>query len=356
MGLLETAGFHHITMVSGDAKRTLRFYRDLLGLGLVKQTVNFDDPAAYHLYFGDRTGAPGTILTFFEWPNIRRGGWGVGGIHHLALGVKSEEGLLKWKRWLTDHGIGVAGPYDRGYFKSIYFSDPDGQIIEIATEGPGYDFDEPIDALGQELKMPAPERLKGGRDEAAIMARTYPEPVAEIDPDMALEGIHHISGITDDLERADAFYTEALGLRLVKKSVNQDDPRTLHYFWARYDGHEVGRHSTLTLFGWPGSNYYARPGRGQTHHIAFRASDEDEQMAWREHLLTLGVQVSPIMDRTYFRSIYFRAPDGLLLEIATDGPGFAVDEHPDELGRSLKLPAWLEPHREEVAASLSPLG
>src|SRR5690606_34435359 len=196
----------------------------------------------------------------------------------------------------------------------------------------------------------------GSRDEEAIRALTHPEPVLEITPDMALDGIHHITGLTDDLERAHDFYTEALGLRLVKKSVNQDDPSTLHYFWARYDGEEVAPHSTLTLFGWPNSNYWARGGIGQTHHIAFRAADDEEQRAWREHLLSLGLEVSPVLDRSYFKSIYFRAPDGLLLEIATDGPGFAVDEDPAELGMSLKLPAWLEAHREEISRALTPIG
>lgn len=139
---LTTQGFHHITMVSANAARTLSFYRDTLGLGLVKKTVNFDDPGAYHLYFGDETGRSGTILTFFEWPGARRGHWGVGGVHHLALGVATEAGLLRWKRWLTDRGVAVSGPFDRGWFQSIYFADPDGQILEIATDGPGFTVDE----------------------------------------------------------------------------------------------------------------------------------------------------------------------------------------------------------------------
>lgn len=355
MASLKTQGFHHITMVSRDAGRTLAFYRDTLGIGLVKRTVNFDDPTAYHLYFGDAMGSPGTILTFFEWPHAGRGRWGVGGIHHLALGVETPEALLKWKRRLTDAGVHVTGPYDRGYFRSIYFRDPDGQILEIATRGPGYAIDEPADALGQTVIMPPNERLRGHRDEEAIRALTHPEPVPVIEPDMALQGIHHISGITDDIDRAHEFYEAALGLRIVKKTVNQDDGATPHWFWARYDGDEVAPHSTLTLFGWPNSDYWARGGAGQTHHIAFRAKDEEEQLAWRDHLLSMGVHVSPVMDRKYFRSIYFRAPDGLLLEIATDGPGFAVDEPADTLGRELMLPAWLEPQRAELEEILTPL-
>jgi glyoxalase family protein len=352
---LATAGFHHITMVAKDAARTLRFYRDLLGIRLVKRTVNFDDPASYHLYFGDAGGRPGTILTFFEWPHAGRGGWGRGGVHHLALGVEDDQGLLRWKRRLTDAGVPVSGPYDRGWFRSIYFADPDGQILEIATRGPGYAIDEPADRLGERLIMPGERQLRGGRDEAAIRAATHPEPVAEIDVTMALQGIHHVTGITGDIEEAHRFYTEALGLRRVKQSVNQDSPEMPHWFWASYDGLEVAPHSSWTLFGWPEFRR-ARDGAGQTHHVAFRAADDDDQLAWREHLLGMGVQVSPVMDREYFRSIYFRAPDGMLLEIATDGPGFAVDEAGEELGSALMLPAWLEPRREVIAAGLAPLG
>lgn len=355
MNGLRTQGIHHITLVSSDAQRTLRFYRDVLGLRLVKRTVNFDDPGAYHLYFGDRTGSPGTVVTFFEWPHAGRGRWGVGGVHHLALGVANEEALLRWKRWLTDHGVMVNGPFDRGWFKSLYFADPDGHILELATEGPGYAVDEPADALGQTLVMPSPEQLRGNRDEEAIRARTYPEPVEELDAEMALRGLHHITGITDDLERAHEFYEEALGLRLVKRSVNQDDPATLHYFWASYDGQTVEPNSSLTLFGWPNSNYWARGGIGQTHHFAFRAEDDEQLLGWREHLLSIGVDVSPVMDRTYFRSLYFRAPDGQLVEIATDAPGFAVDEPEETLGSELRLPAWLEPKREKIQESLTPL-
>ncbi|MDA0312760.1 MAG: VOC family protein [Gemmatimonadetes bacterium] len=352
---LTTRGFHHITMVSSSATRTLSFYRDLLGLSLTKKTVNFDDPSAYHLYFGSEGGQPGTILTFFEWPHARKGQWGAGGVHHLALGVSTLDGLLKWKRRLADAGVPSNGPIDRGYFFSLYFADPDGQILEIATAGPGYAIDEPADALGQQLLIPPKELLSGGRDEQGFAASTYPEPVPLITPDMHLDGIHHISAITDQLERAGDFYEAALGLKLVKKTYNQDDGKTKHYFWADYDGAEVSPHSSLTLFDWSASTLRERPGVGQTHHIAFRAENAEQQLEWREHILELGVDVSPVMERTYFKSIYFRSPDGLLLEIATDGPGFAVDEPAATLGTTLKLPPWLEAEREDIEKTLTPL-
>lgn len=304
---------------------------------------------------GRNGGRPGTILTFFEWAHARRGHWGVGGVHHLALRVGSPEAQLNWKRRLMDAGVPVSGPLDRGYFTSLYFADPDGQVLEIATAGPGYAIDEPPDALGRRLIAPPAERLPGGRNEEAIARRTHPEPIPVITPDMTLDGIHHITGITDDIELASDFYERALGLRLVKKTLNQDDERTKHYFWARYDGGSVGQHSALTLFGWEGSRHIARPGAGQTHHIAFRTESPEEQAEWREHLLTLGTDVTTVRDRTYFESIYFHAPDGLLLEIATDGPGFGIDEPVNELGAALKLPSWLEPQRPMIERTLAPL-
>jgi glyoxalase family protein len=252
--------------------------------------------------------------------------------------------------------VRVTGPYDRGYFRSIYFHDPDGQVLEIATKGPGYAIDEPSDQLGEKVTLPPGAELRGARDEQAIEALTHPEPVPDVTEAMRLDGIHHITGITDDIARAHDFYEEALGLRIVKKSVNQDDGETPHWFWASYDGETVEPRSALTLFEWKGSEYRARPGVGQTHHIAFRAKDRDEQLAWRERLLEMGVQVTTVQDRVYFGSIYFRAPDGLLCEIATDGPGFAIDEAPDTLGEALKLPPWLESSRDRIEEALVPLG
>jgi glyoxalase family protein len=350
-----TEGFHHVTLVAHDARRTLAFYRDILGFPLVKRTVNFDLPTTYHLYFGLDGGKPGTIVTVFEWPDSPRGAAGVGGVHHHAFAVSDQAQQLKWKRWLQGKGVPVSGPYDRGWFTSIYFTDPDGQVLEIATVGPGFDLDEPIEALGRELIQPNPGRLVGGRDEAAIRAMNHPEPVEVIDDAMRLHGIHHVTGFTDDLVAANEFYERALGMRLVKKSVNQDDPDTLHYFWANYDGTRVLPASDLTLFGWPKGARPAREGTGQTHHIAFRARDEEQLGAWREHLREQSIGVTEIRDRTYFKSIYFRSPDGLLHEIATDPPGFALDEAPDHLGEELRLPPWLEAQRDQIAANLRPL-
>lgn len=353
MSELITTGFHHVTLVCRDARKTLRFYRDILGLALVKVTVNFDRTDTYHLYLGNEIGAPGSLLTFFEWPEAMRGRYGVGGIHHVALGTTNDDTLLMWKRWLTDNGVGVTGPYDRGYFTSIYFKDPDGQVLEIATEGPGFQIDEPADALGRTLMEPPSSRLPEGRDEAAIRAKTWSERIVAPTDAMRLRGIHHVTGMTDDLDAAHDFYTNALGLKLVKMSLNQDDPHTKHYFWANYDGQQVRYGSDFTLFGWRATAPRAREGVGQMHHVAWRAKDESELSAWRDHLAGLGYKVSEVRDRTYFKSIYLKTHDGLLVEIATDPPGFGIDEQ--ELGTALQLPPWLEDQRATISKGLRPL-
>lgn len=323
MTALQTLGFHHISLVASDARRTSAFYRDVLGLSLAKGTTNAADPNAYHLYFGDPTGTPGTMVTFFEWPHAPRGRYGVGGVHHLAFGTRTYESLLRWKRYLHDLRIAVSGPMPRGYFTSLYFRDPDGQVLEIATAGPGYALDEPIEALGRAVMSQQAHQLPGGRDEALIASTTHREPVPAITQEMVLTGLHHVTGMTDDIERTSDFYEQALGLRVIKKTINQDDPDTPHWFWGNYDGTRVLPRSSWTLFGWSPQHPRARGGIGQTHRVAFRAKDNDEQLAWREHLLSMGLDVSPVTDRVFFRSIFFSAPDGQLLEIATDGPGFA---------------------------------
>jgi glyoxalase family protein len=207
-------GLHHITLVCSEAQRTVDFYAKILGLRFVKKTVNFDDPGSYHLYFGDETGRPGTAVTFFEWPGARHGAPGIGGTHHFALAAPDEKALLMWKRRLTDVGIRVNGPLDRNYFRSIYFHDPDGELLEIATIGPGWTIDEEAERLGSEYREPPEEMKISNRDKTHLDAATWPEPVTEITSDMALKhGMHHISAISSDVERTHAFLGELLGLR-----------------------------------------------------------------------------------------------------------------------------------------------
>ena len=346
-------GIHHITIISTDAQRTVDYYTRILGLRLVKQTVNFDDPAAYHLYFGNDAASPGSLLTFFAWRNMAPGRTGIGATHHLALATASRETLLQWKRWLTDQGLGVTGPYDRVYFTSIYFTDPDGLIVEIATRGPGWTIDEAPDQLGTEIKPPPRETTRHGRDEAAIKAETWPEPVAAPTPEMRLEQLHHITAIAPNAERITTFYTETLGLRLVKQTVNFDDPTSPHLYFGVGDG-EPG--TIITFFIYPPERMpYALVGAGLTHHFAFAVEGDEAQRAWQERLRSAGVETTPVLDRNYFKSIYFQDPSGHILEIATAEPGFTTDEDAAGLGQALQLPSSLEPRRGEIETTLPSL-
>ena len=347
-------GLHHISLICKDARRTVDFYTRVLGLRFVKKTVNFDDPGAYHLYFGDEAGAPGSAITFFEWPNAAQGHPGMGGTHHFALGVADYNGLLQWKRRLVDLGVRVNGPYDRHYFRSIYLRDPDGAIVEIATLGPGWAADEPPDQIGATHKDPPAAMLVANRNEAEIAPLMWPEPVEQINPAMALtHGMHHITAIGSDIHRTHEFFGGLLGMRLVKQTSNFDDPGSKHWYWGVGDGRPG---TIITYFERnPQSEPPTRMGAGQTHHFALSVADEETQLAWRDKLLSAGLRVSPVMDRIYFKSIYTNDPDGHIVELATAGPGFAVDEAPAALGSHLMLPPWLEPRRAAIEARLRPI-
>ncbi|HEX2618957.1 MAG TPA: VOC family protein [Phototrophicaceae bacterium] len=347
-------GLHHITIVSSDAQHTLNFYTGLLGLRFVKRTVNFDDPGSYHLYFGDETGKPGTAVTFFEWRGAPQGKPGIGGTHHFALRAKDRNALLKWKRRLTEAGVAVRGIYDRTYFQSIYFNDPDGMTVEIATEGPGWTVDEAPELIGTTHISPRKEATIGNRSEEEITAETWSEPVPEITEDMALrEGMHHITAISSKIERTHAFFGDLLGMHLVKQTENYEDPTSKHWYWGAGDG-KPG--TLITYFERnPAKTRWTRMGAGQTHHFALAVADEDEQLRWREKIVKAGIRVSPVMDRTYFKSIYTQDPDGHIVELATVDPGFAVDEPVATLGNALKLPEWLEPQRSQIEQALRPI-
>lgn len=347
-------GLHHITLVSGNAQRTVDFYTGTLGLRLVKQTVNFDDPGSYHLYFGDATGSPGSVVTFFEWPDMPPGHPGIGGTHHFALETSSRDSLLRWKRRLLDAGLSVDGPLDRHYFESIYFRDPDGVIIEIATRGPGWTVDEEPDRIGTEHRPPPEAMMVANRDSARIEAESWPEPVEVIDAEMALHhGMHHITAIGEDIERTHAFFGDLLGMRRLKMTDNFDDPGSAHWYWGVGDG-QPG--TVVTYFERdPAKERRVAMGTGQTHHFALAVPDEATQLALRERLIGAGFQATPVIDRSYFLSVYSHDPDGHIVEIATTGPGFLVDEDEASLGQTLKLPPQFEGARDDIERQLTPL-
>ncbi|HEX2280515.1 MAG TPA: VOC family protein [Thermomicrobiales bacterium] len=345
-------GIHHLTAVSRDAQRTVDFYTGFLGLRLIERPGSVDDPSSCHLSFATEENGPG-VLTFFERKDAPRGSYGIGGTHHLAFETQDRDTLLQWKRWLTDSGIHVTGPYNRVYFESIYFTDPDGLILEIATRGPGWTVDEAPDALGSETKLPPPETTARYRDEATIAAETWPDSIPETTPEMRLRRMHHITAIGSDAGQTERFFVGILGMRLVKRTVNFDDPSSPHLYFGVDDG---APGTIVTYFAYPhGTMRPVRMGAGLTHHFALSVADEDALGEWRDYLNASGVPTTEIKDRAYFRSIYFHDPDGHIVEIATDTPGFTVDETQAELGRSLQLPQWLQPRRNEIERSLTPI-
>lgn len=259
---MKVTTFDHITLAVRDREPAIDFYGEILGLGSPEGSDRG------RIRFLHRAGVDGAAIDLQPVGDLPRGRAGGGGIHHFALGTTDGQTLRMWKRWLGDHGVIVSGPYDRTYFESIYFRDPDGHIVEIATEGPGYLLDETPDTLGTGV-MPAVRGVAGGRDERAIAADTFATPVPRIEPEMTLRSIHHVSALTPDLDAADRFYSE-LGMQLIKKTVNRDDPSMPHWFWATREGLDVRPNSSLTFFRWPEGYKTTRHGPGQAIELGFR--------------------------------------------------------------------------------------
>ena len=305
------SGIHHITAIAGDPQANLDFYSGVLGLRLVKLTVNFDDPGTYHLYYGDGVGSPGTILTFFPWPTARRGRRGTGQVTETSFAVPASS-LPYWIDRLAQHHVPFTGPFSRFGEDVLSLSDPDGMKVElVATQ----------------------------RVDAAKAYSAGPIPV-----ESAVHGFHSATLSEEGYQRTAALLTETMGFKLT----SQENDRFRYTVGSGEAGTivdlrcapEESRGSVLV---------------GTVHHIAWRVADDEEQLYWLGEISRLGYNVSNVMDRNYFHSIYFREPGGILFEIATDTPGFAVDEAADALGKKLVLPPWLEPRRAELEAVLPPL-
>ena len=297
-------GMHHITMITADAPANVAFYAELLGLRMVKQTVNFDAPEAYHLYFGDEQGSPGSILTWFEFAGARPGRAGAGMIHTIELSVAGEEALDFWAERL-----GAAGVETERSDARLSFSDPDGLGLALVTTAEETAPNPPLRAVHPEVPS-----------EHAILG---------------VEGVRAFAGRALEADRE--LLTETLGFtELAPGDYRLDGPtRHLHY---RYDP----------------SAERAIPGAGTVHHIAWHSRDEDHA-AWQQRVHEASMAVTPIIDRDYFHSIYFREPQGVLFEIATTSPGFTVDEDADHLGEQLRLPRQHEHLRPQLERTLTPL-
>jgi len=303
-------GIHHVTAMAGDPQKNLDFYAGALGLRLVKRTVNFDDPGTYHLYYGDETGRPGTILTFFPWPLAKRGRRGTGQATVTAFSVP--EGSLDWWRRRLEGLVAVEGGTVRRFDEEVLtLLDPDGLKLELVAH-PG----------AAEL----PPWADGPVDEAR-----------------ALRGFHSVT-LRETRVGPTAGLLEEMGFGAAGESGRR------HRFAAEGDGPGVVVDVVVDPEGERG-----RISAGTVHHVAFRAADDADQVAWRERLVALGMEVTPVLDRQYFHSIYFREPGGVLFEVATDPPGFTLDEEVAELGDGLKLPPWLEAQRQRIEGALPPI-
>jgi glyoxalase family protein len=298
---MKLEGLHHITMITGDAQKNVAFYADLLGLRLVKKTVNFDQPEAYHLYFGDETGAPGSILTWFEFAGAPRGQAGLGAIHTLQLGVPSAAAIDFWEQRLRDAGY----PAQRSHDGTLRFEDPDGLGLELVVADDG---NPPLTARHPDV--PAEHAITG------------------------LEGARAYAMFANVEEK---LLTDVLGFTYLGDGEYRLDGEQRHFHWAYDQAQTVGEQ-----------------GAGTVHHIAW-ASQDDDHLAWQARVREAGGFVTDVRDRDYFDAIYFREPRGILFEIATLSPGFAVDEDLETLGEALRLPKQHEHLRAQLERTLQPV-
>jgi glyoxalase family protein len=297
---MKLEGIHHITAITAEAQRNVDFYAGLMGLRLVKKTVNQDQPSVYHLFFADEEGDPGSDLTFFEFPGTPRGRAGAGMVHRIGWRVASTDALDFWEKRLGD-----AGYESRREAGSLRFADFEGLEHELRVS----DVDDPP------------------------LIADHPEVPAEL----ALQGFDFARAYSADPERSRAYLEDTLG------------------FAPRDDGWEARGETRGGLWAYdepPAES--GLQGAGTVHHIAW-ASHMDDHEAWRERVADAGLHPTPIIDRFYFRSIYFREPSGVLFEIATIGPGFAVDEPAEHLGEELALPPFLEDMRDQIEPILTPI-
>lgn len=304
-------GIHHVTAISGDAQENLDFYAGVLGLRLVKRTVNQDAPDTYHLFYADATGTPGTDLTFFPWPRMGPAQIGIGLGVEVAFSVLPDS-LAYWQERLAQHGVQVDALATRFGETVLPFVDPHGmRLALVATKTP-------------------------------IVTTPWPgSPVPEVHQ---LRGMHSVRVFERDLAATAAFLTGALGF------AEQDSEAG----WHRYAVDGGGAGKLIDVKELPEERRGAW-GTGGIHHIAWRVEDTAEEMAVRGQVAAAGLQPTAQIDRFWFKSVYFREPGGVLFELATDGPGFGIDEDSERLGEQLILPPWLEPRRREIAAGLPPL-
>jgi len=321
---MRSAGIHHITAIAGDPQLNLDFYTETLGLRLVKRTVNFDDPGSYHFYFGDNIGSPGTIITFFPWPGARRGARGSGQVTTVSFAVPHNS-IAFWKERLRANHVLAEEVAERFGNVALRFLDPDGLQLEL--------IERPV----------IPSEVEGSRDETLKVTPRDPSTPLRVAQDDEILGFAAPTLEVRQPAQTEDLLTEILGFEFVAEENNQ----------RRFRGSGPNASAEIDLVSSEAS--FGQIASGTVHHIAFRAADDEEQLRVREQLVARGLSVTPVIDRQYFHSIYFREPNGILFEIATDGPGFLIDEPADALGETLKLPPIYEERRPEIERVLPPI-
>lgn len=308
---MKLRGVHHITAIASEPQTNLEFYVRVLGLRFVKRTVNFDDPSAYHFYFGDRTGRPGTAMTFFPWPGARRGSRGTGQVTATSFAIARASFDLWQARLKSHHVISELLPPRFGD-AVLRLADPDGLLLELITA-----------------------------DHLDDVDLAY---VNEVPPELRPRGFHAPTVEVGRFDRTEELLTQVFGFTLLAQDGNR----------KRFSVDSSLTSAAIDLVE-NADGHFGLNSAGTVHHIAFRCADETEQQIWREKVEAFGLQVTPVIDRFYFHSIYFREPGGILFEIATEAPGFTVDEPVEHLGETLQLPAQYEPHRSEIERILPPI-
>jgi len=312
-------GIHHLTAVSASIRENLRFYTGSLGMRLVKRSVNQDDVSAYHLFYADAVGTPGTDLTFFDW-SMPREQRGTNSVTLTSLRVSGTSALEWWAERFSSLGVTHGGIIERDSRLSLDFEDPEGQRLSLIDDG----------GLG---------------DDPTSWSRS-PVPA-----ESQIRGLGPVVMSVPALEPTNAILTGVMGMEHVREYASLIGAKhSVHVY--KMDGD--GPHAELHVAVEPGTPR-ARLGAGGVHHVAFRTPSENEYHQWHERLDSMGVRNSGEIDRYYFRSLYFREPGGILFEIATDGPGFAVDENQETLGEKVALPPFLENQREAIVANLKPI-
>lgn len=316
---MELNGIHHVTAISARIRENHRFYTTIMGMRLVKKTVNQDDVSAWHLFYADAKGTPGTDFTFFDWPMLPPERRGTNCIYETQMRVSGREAVEWWAHHLKTHGVKIKEPLRLGGRLTLRFEDPEGQRLAIVD------------------------------DEGTGLA--HPWGKSPVPKEYQIRGLGPMMLSVKSYEALNEMLTQALGLKPVRDYLHPDNARHVVYVY------NIGK-------GGPSAEVHvavepdlppARQGAGAVHHVAFRVHTFDQHTAWIERLTNLGIPNTGLVDRFYFRSCYFREPNGILFEIATDEPGFTADEPEEQMGLRVSLPPFLEPRRAEIVAGLKPI-